>query len=59
MRGSATMGTNEKKKYYDQLYSNPFLGPRANPKRAHHRVNGETQQSQDLIILENQTRKRS
>ncbi|WP_243388076.1 YpzG family protein [Bacillus kexueae] len=53
------MGSNQKKKFNDQIYSNPFQGPRANPKHAHNQVNGETQQSQDLIILEHQTRKRS
>ncbi|WP_072581050.1 YpzG family protein [Bacillus weihaiensis] len=53
------MGTNQKKKFYDNLYSNAYTQPWANPKHAHAQVNGETQQTQDLIILERQTRKRS
>jgi hypothetical protein len=50
---------NTKKKFYDNIYSNPFQRPWANPKHSHAQVNGETQQTQDLIILERQTRKRS
>ncbi|MBD1379654.1 YpzG family protein [Metabacillus arenae] len=37
----------------------PYPQPWANPKHAHSQVNGETQLSQDLIILQNETRKRS
>ncbi len=37
----------------------PFQSPRANPKRAFHQVNGETEQTQQGIILEVQTRKRN
>jgi len=48
-----------KKDFYDNLYSNPFSQPWANPKHAHSQVNGETQQTQNLIILQRQTRKRS
>ncbi|RSK26146.1 YpzG family protein [Bacillus sp. HMF5848] len=50
---------NKHKKFYDQLYSNPFNQPWASRKHANAQVNGETQQTQNLIILENQTRKRS
>lgn len=53
------MGTNKKKKFYDNLYSNAFTQPWAKAKHSHAQVNGETQQTQDLIILERQTRKRS
>jgi YpzG-like protein len=53
------MGSNQKKRFYDNLYSNPFNQPWANPKHAQSQVNGETQQTQNLIILEAQTRKRS
>jgi YpzG-like protein len=53
------MGSNQKKSFYDNLYSNPFNQPWANPKHAHSQVNGETQQSQDLIILKRQTRKQA
>jgi hypothetical protein len=49
----------KKKKFYDNLYSNPFQNPRASIKRAFGQVKGETQQTQSAIILENQTRKRS
>jgi hypothetical protein len=53
------MGTNQKKKFYDNLYSNAFSQPWANPKHAFSQVNGQTQQTQNLIILEAQTRKQS
>lgn len=53
------MGKNNKKKFYKNLYQDPFQMPRANPKHAFNQVNGETQQTQHEIILENQTRKRS
>ncbi|OEH91388.1 YpzG family protein [Bacillus solimangrovi] len=48
-----------RKKFYENRYADPFQSPRANPKKAYQQVNGETQQSQQSIILENQTRKRS
>ncbi|HEY2420657.1 MAG TPA: YpzG family protein [Neobacillus sp.] len=37
----------------------PFSTPWANPKHAHSQINGETQQTQDLIILKHQTRKQA
>ncbi|MED1562573.1 hypothetical protein AJ85_05965 [Alkalihalobacillus alcalophilus ATCC 27647 = CGMCC 1.3604] len=46
----------EKKRYN---YQDPFQSPRANPKRAFHQVNGETQQSYHNIVLAVQTRKRA
>ncbi|MGM7724149.1 YpzG family protein [uncultured Metabacillus sp.] len=51
------MGT--KKRFYDNIYSNPYHQPWANPKHAHSQVNGETMLTQDLIILKRQTRKQS
>ncbi|MBP3040925.1 YpzG family protein [Bacillaceae bacterium Marseille-Q3522] len=48
-----------KKRFDNDAYSSPFDSPWYNPKRAFSQVNGETQQTQSLIILENQTRKRS
>ncbi len=36
-----------------------FNAPNFRPKRAHSQINGETQQSQNLVILEAETRKRS
>lgn len=53
------MGRNTKKKFYDNLYSNPFQKAWANPKHGYRQVNGETQQPTNLIILERETRKRS
>jgi hypothetical protein len=53
------MGSNQKKSFYDNLYSNPFKQPWANPKHAQSQVNGETQQTQHLIILKRQTRKQA
>jgi hypothetical protein len=53
------LGQNKHKKFFDNRHSTPFQQPWANPKHAHAQVNGQTQQTQDLIILENQTRKRS
>jgi hypothetical protein len=50
---------NNRKRFYDQMYSDPFQSPRANPKHAHAQVNGETQQGHHNIILERETRKRS
>jgi hypothetical protein len=52
------MGSNHKK-FYKNRYANPFQQPWANPKHAHSQVNGQTQLTQDLIILETETRKRS
>jgi hypothetical protein len=53
------MGNNTKKKFYNNLYSNPFQKAWANPKHGFRQVNGETQLTQSLIILERETRKRS
>ncbi|BDG33460.1 YpzG family protein [Parageobacillus thermoglucosidasius] len=53
------MGHHPRKTFYDNLYSNPFQQPWANPKHAYSQVNGETQQALNLIILERETRKRS
>ncbi|KZE96008.1 hypothetical protein AVP43_02089 [Geobacillus stearothermophilus] len=53
------MSHHQRKKFYDNFYSNPFQQPWANPKHAHSQVNGETQQTLDLVILERQTRKQS
>lgn len=49
---------NNKKKFYENIYSNPFQSPRANPKHSAHQVNGETQQTQREIIQQVQTGKR-
>ncbi|WLR51257.1 YpzG family protein [Bacillus tianshenii] len=48
-----------RKKYFENIYANPFQSPRANPKHAFQQVNGETQKGQHNLILEVQTRKRS
>ncbi|WP_010170996.1 YpzG family protein [Bacillus coahuilensis] len=48
-----------KHSYNRSKYSSPFNKAFYNPKHAHSQANGQTQQTQDLIILENQTRKRS
>ncbi|MFC3885362.1 YpzG family protein [Bacillus songklensis] len=53
------MGQHTHKRFYDNLYSNPFQQPWANPKHAHSQANGETRLTQDLIILKRETRKRS
>lgn len=50
---------NSKKFFENNPYSSSFTSPNYRPKRAHSQVNGETQQTQDLIILERETRKRS
>ncbi|MBM7553840.1 YpzG family protein [Thalassobacillus pellis] len=47
------------KAFYENLYSDPFDSPRANPKHAAHQVNGETRQSQSEIITQVQMNKRS
>lgn len=43
----------------DTFFKDPFQSPRANPKRAFKQVNGETEKTQQDIILEVQTRKRT
>lgn len=55
------MGKNSdvKKFLEDNPYSSPFTAPWYRPKHAHSQVNGETQQTQDLIILKRQIRKNS
>jgi hypothetical protein len=50
---------NNRKKYGENKYADPFQSPRANPKHAWAQINGETQQGQNDIILQRQTRKRS
>ncbi|WP_141434362.1 YpzG family protein [Bacillus sp. 03113] len=50
--------TNTKKNVHKTRYSNPFTTPWSNPKHAHSQVNGETQQTQDHIILHKEMRKR-
>jgi hypothetical protein len=50
---------NNKNFFGDNPYSSPFTSPHFRPKRAHSQVNGETQQTQDLIILKRQIRKNS
>ncbi|KGX83154.1 YpzG family protein [Pontibacillus marinus] len=47
------------KKFFKNLYSDPFQSPRANPKHAFDQVNGETQQTQAEYITQVQMRKRS
>lgn len=46
-------------KFNDKKNVNPFQQPWYNPKHAKSQVNGQTQLTQNLIILEAQTRKRS
>ncbi|MFY4776474.1 YpzG family protein [Metabacillus sp. RGM 3146] len=56
------MGTNNHKPYFDHMSamkSQAYPQPWANAKHAHSQVNGETQQSQNLVILQRETRKRS
>lgn len=48
-----------KKGYKLNEYNNPFQQPWANPKHAWAQINGETKQTQNLIVLERETRKRS
>jgi hypothetical protein len=48
-----------KKGYKRNEYNNPFQQAWANPKHAWAQVNGETRRTQNLIILEHQTRKQS
>ncbi|KGX87413.1 hypothetical protein N781_14345 [Pontibacillus halophilus JSM 076056 = DSM 19796] len=47
------------KSFFDNLYSDPFQSPRANPKHSKAQINGETQQSQHEIILSKQMKKRT
>ena len=41
------------------FFHNKFNAPNFRPKHAHSQINGETQLSQNLVILEAETRKRS
>jgi hypothetical protein len=50
---------NMKNNFNQNKYSSPFNKAFYNPKHAHSQANGQTTQTQDLIILEAQTRKRS
>lgn len=45
----------KQRKYYNE-YKNPFQSPHANAKHAYNQVNGETRKTQNIIILERQTR---
>lgn len=47
------------KKFYDNLYQNPFQKGHANPKHSWNQVNGETMEALNTIILHRQTRKQS
>ncbi len=47
------------KKFYDNLYTNPFIKGHANPKHAWSQVNGETMEPLNTFILHRQTRKQS
>lgn len=53
------MGKKNNSNKFDRNYVSPFNQAFYNVKHAHSQVNGQTTQTQDLIILENQTRKRS
>ncbi|MCC3359306.1 YpzG family protein [Bacillus sp. REN16] len=48
-----------KKGYKQNEYNSPFQKAWANPKHSWAQVNGETRLTQNLIILERETRKRS
>ncbi|WP_102347645.1 YpzG family protein [Bacillus sp. Marseille-P3661] len=48
-----------KKAFYENRHQNPFQQAWANPKHAWNQVNGETRRTQNLIVLEHQTRKQS
>jgi hypothetical protein len=48
------------KKFFDKnSYSSPFTSPNYRTKHAHSQVNGETKETQDIIILHHQIRKNS
>ncbi|MDQ0273615.1 YpzG family protein [Cytobacillus purgationiresistens] len=42
---------NKKDIFGENSYNSPFASGNFNPKKAHFQVNGETQQTQSLIIL--------
>lgn len=48
-----------KRRSFPARYKSEFQSTWSNPKHAFRQVNGETQQTQSLIILEQETRKRS
>ncbi|MEL3974002.1 YpzG family protein [Rossellomorea oryzaecorticis] len=50
---------NMKNNFYQNKYSSPFNKGFYNPKHAHSQANGQTTQTQNMIILEAETRKRS
>lgn len=50
---------NMKNNFYQNKYSSPFTKAFYNPKHAHSQANGQTTQTQNMIILEAETRKRS
>ncbi|KAB2492522.1 YpzG family protein [Priestia endophytica] len=51
------MGKNRQNRFSNQGYQNPFQQAWSSPKHASSQVNGETQQTQGLIVLEKQMRK--
>ncbi|WP_456275025.1 YpzG family protein [Bacillus sp. AK031] len=53
------MGKKNNTNKFDRTYQSPFNQAFYNAKHAHSQANGHTTQTQDLIILERQTRKRS
>ncbi|MCE7792243.1 YpzG family protein [Salipaludibacillus sp. CUR1] len=53
------MANNQGNKDKKPFYRDPFQSPRANPKKAFHQVNGETEQSLHNQILEVEMRKRT
>ncbi|MBU8880594.1 YpzG family protein [Bacillus sp. FJAT-29790] len=46
------MGKSKNRNFERNPYSRSLASPWANPKHAYKQVNGQTQQTQDLIILE-------
>lgn len=50
---------NKRYQLHDHSYNGPFNSNWSNAKHAKAQVNGQTQQTQPLIILERETRKRS
>jgi hypothetical protein len=53
------MGKKNNSNKFDENYVSPFNQAFYNAKHAHSQANGNTVQTQDLIILKRQTRKRS
>ncbi|WP_069202992.1 YpzG family protein [Bacillus testis] len=50
---------NKRYRFGDRQYKSPFETTWTSQKHAKARINGQTQQTQSLIILERQTRKQS